>query len=212
VSPLFPTNLDTDTMQRLGPWCDGFVGTECKTNDLYEAYVTEGWRNIVLFKGAILTQDLTIAANQVSIWSPYNCQALSLGAHGIIITGVQCKLEGFTINGATGVGILISGTGSVDLHNIASINCGSHGIEVASSANDMNFTKCRMFYNGGDGLRIGVGAYRTGLSGKSVCYGNTGYGVNDLDDSSILVGNRLDGNTAGAVNGTPDVDVGNAKT
>lgn len=205
----WPNDWDNDTGHRLGPWFDGFVGTDGKTNDLYAAYVTEGWRRIVLCAGAILSADLTISANDVYIWSPFHPRSLVLGGKKITVSGSRCFLAGFKIDTASGVGIEISG--DCNLERIAVRDCGSHGIDVTSTDNDMVFRDLYIRSNGGDGVKIASGATNLRIS-NSFIWGNTGYGVNDGDNSSILVGNRLNGNTAGQINGSPDIDVGNLKT
>lgn len=205
----WPHAWDTATGERLGPWFDLFVGTEGRTADLYAAYVTHGARRIVLGTGATLSANLTIAANDVYIFSPFHPRALNLGAKKITVTGVQVYLAGFKLSGA-GAGIEVNSSGGANLERMAVENATSHGVYFNVTANDLQVTNCWLYANGGDGLR---------LSSSSSCrvtncmiYGNTGYGVNDTGNSSVLVANRIAGNTAGNINGTPSVNTGNKTT
>jgi hypothetical protein len=201
--------FDTASMERVGPWFDLFVGTEGRVSDLYAAYNTHGARKIVLCAGATLSADLTIAANDVYIWSPFQATALNLGAKKITVTGARVHLAGFRLDGA-GAGIVVDTSGEAWFERIAVQNATSHGIHLLSSQNDAVIDRCRLFQNGGDGLRLTVGSHAR--MENSLSYGNTGYGVNDLTNSSILVGNRIAANTAGQINGTPSVNTGNKTT
>lgn len=200
--PYWPHNWDNATGERLGPWFDLFVGTDGRVSDLYAAYNTHGARKIVLAAGATLSADLTITAADVFIWSPFN-QSLNLGAKKITVDGVgRVFLAGFRLDGA-GAGIIVQNSGEVWFERVAVQNATSHGIHLLSSVNDATFDRCRLYQNGGDGVRFTAGNHPRMTN--SLSYGNVGYGVNDLTNSSILVANRIANNTAGQINGTPSV-------
>lgn len=194
--------VDVANLERLGPWADVVCGTEGRSTDLNQLYA-DGARTIILAPGAILTAKLTIAAN-CTIWSPHYGTKINLGAYGIEVTGGTSFFAGFQINGATGSGIEVSG-GRMSGERLYVRGCSSHGIHLNVTANDMEFDRVECRANGGDGIR------NESVAGKIRCcnsflWNNTGWGYNDLSNSAVLFGNRISGNTAGNINGTPALD------
>ncbi len=76
--------------------------------------------------------------------------------------------------------------------------------------NDHEIYVCNFTSNTGSGIRIESGAATARIE-NCMIWNNTLYGVDDQDDSSMLIGNRLNGNGSGPFNGTPAIDVGNLK-
>jgi len=206
----WPNDVDSDNLHRLGPFIDGFVGTDGKYSDLYEAVNTGGWSRIILAAGATLSADLTLSASNGFIWSPFGPGALSLGGKKITVVGDNWKLQGFKISSPTAIGIEIQGA-LATLLDITVTGAGSHGVYFNTSDNHHVCDRLRVTACAGDGIHVISGCSSVRIY-SSFCWSNTGYGVNDQDDSTILVGNYLAGNTAGALNGTPAIDVGNKKT
>lgn len=201
--------FDTAWMESVGPPWDVVCGTAGASTDL-NALVAAGHRRIVLADGAILTAALTLSAAQGFIWCPRAIQSLYLGAFGITVTGSTWHLEGFGVNGAPGVGFALQ-SAFVSLHRIAATNCGSHGIEFGTQGQNHVLMDSMSFDNTGDGLHTvasGPGSIRVTASQFA---NNTGWGVNDLGNNTNLVANRIISNTAGIINGTPNIDVGNEK-
>lgn len=207
---LWPHNLDTPTMEQIGPWFDLYVGTNGRVADLYAAYNTHGARKIVLCAGATLSADLTISATGTVIWSLCHPEELNLGAKKIIVDGAaRVILAGFKLSGA-GAGIVVQNSGEAWLERVHVLNATSHGLHMLSSLNDCTIDRCEFLTNGGDGIRFTAGNHPRVVN--TLSYGNTGYGVNDLTNSSILIGNRFATNTAGQIGGTPSVNTGNKTT
>jgi len=205
-------NVNTQTaanFNRLGPWVDEIVGTNGNYQSLNSA-IAAGKRKILIDDGAYLSAALTINIPTGGFIVSLGHGLHDLGSYPITIASGNWYLEGFQIDGATGVGILVSG-GRVEASRIWCRNNSSHGFQITSADNDHAFFGCYFDSNGGDGLRIGSGASGVRVLGGHL-YGNTGYGVTDQANSSILVGNRMDGNSSGAISGTPWIDVGNKKT
>lgn len=201
LTPLWPGDVDTDALRLLGPsGFDGFVNEKGQTDDLYYAYVTLGWRRIMLGPGAQITADLTIAANNVVVWSPFHRGSLSLtGAKKITVSGFDVMLAGFMLDGS---GAAIEVTGRAHFERVAVRNGSGHGIYLNTTENEIEFHNCESRGNTNDGLRIASGASSVKVIG-GLYYNNGGYGINDLDDSSILAACRVAANTTGQINGTP---------
>jgi hypothetical protein len=200
--------VDKANLERVGPWADIVAGTDGADTDV-NALVAAGHVRIILGHGSVLTASLTISASNGFLWSPRNYRSLTLGAYPLVIDGSFFHLEGFQIAGATGVGITLStNANSITIQRVGSVSNTSHGIEIANTFDNDSIENCWIISNGGDGIRVGAGAANARIVGNTITT-NTGYGVNDLDDSTILVSNKLTGNVAGAINGTPDVNVGN---
>jgi len=199
----WPADVNTPNLERLGPWFDLFVGTDGRVSDLYAAYVTHGARKIVLCAGATLSADLTISASDVFIWAPFHPEGINLGAKKITVdAATRVHLAGFKLSGS-GAGIVVQNSGEAWLERVHVINATSHGLHLLSAVNDCIIDRCELVTNGGDGIRFTAGS--SARVHNSLVYGNTGYGVNDLTNSSILLGNRIAANTAGQINGTPSV-------
>lgn len=196
-------------LERVGLF-DLYVGSDGRTSDLFAAYTTHGARKIMLGPGATLSADLTISAGGVYVWSPFHPRILSLGNKKLTITGDNCYLAGFAISGAPAVGIEVASSARVYFERVAVESCGSHGIHFNSGGNDSNVDRCYLATNTGDGIRF-TSTSHANVRGCTI-YGNTGYGVNDLANASILVANRIAANTAGQINGTPSVNTGNKTT
>jgi hypothetical protein len=202
-------------LDRVSPIADAIIGTEGEGTDI-NAAVTAGAKRIILLPGAILTADLSLTASDgflVGFGSP---STIGLGAYQIDISGARWTLERFRLQGAAKSGIVVSGTaGLVFIDRVfitALTGASSHAIDLQSANADGSvITRVQAWSNGGDGLKIASGCNAVRAENNSLT-SNTGYGVNDGSDASILVGNVLTGNTAGAINGTPDIDVGNKKT
>ena len=191
-------------LERVGPWADIVAGTDGADTDI-NALVTAGNSKIILGDGAILTASLTITAGGGFLWSPRNARSMNLGAYPLTIDGALFHLEGFGLNGGTGVGIQISTNASAaTLHRVRVESFSSHGVQFNNAFNDHEIINSHLLSNGGDGVKIQSGANVVRMIG-CMSWDNTGYGVNDTSDSAILVANRLDGNTAGAISGTPAV-------
>ena len=199
----WPNDLDNDNLHRLGPFIDGFVGTDGKYSDLYEAVNTGGWSRIILAAGATLSADLTLTGSDGFIVSLFAAGALSLGGRKITVQGDDWHLRGFKLDTPPAVGIEIQG-GVCVLKDIEVVSAGSHAFYFNTSYNGHVCELLRASSCGGDAVRIVSGASNIHIL-NSFLRGNTGYGVNDLDSSSVLLGNHLDLNTAGAINGTPAV-------
>ncbi len=207
--PFWPTNnLTVPNLERLGMW-DVVVGTDGQTTDINAAYAA-GHRRMLLVQGAILTANLTLSASTGCLFNPSHPQAMNLGAYTLTVSGSNWNLEGFRLLSATGVALVISG-GEASLSRLELRSAGSHGLHITTASNNYTYDRVQCYDNGGDGVRVESGATNHRFHNCSF-FSNTGYGVNDLDDSTILVGNLITPNTAGAINGTPDLDVGNKKS
>jgi len=130
---------------------------------------------------------------------------LNLGNKKITITGDFVQLAGFMIASAPAIGIEVGSSSRVFFERISAESCGLHGFYFNGAGNDCVLDRCVAMNNTGDGLRIASGVGRVQVMG-GLYFGNTGFGVNDLANSSILNGPRVAGNTAGQVNGTPAQD------
>ena len=193
------------------PLVDSFCGTAGENTDL-NALVAAGKTRILCGPGAVLTANLTLTGSSGFIVSLFGARALNLGAYTITVDGATWHLEGLSVMSAAGAGfVFASNANGCSLVRCAAQSCGSHGIHVNTSFNDHVIQGCYFLSNGGDGIRMESGANVCRVIGN-FSYGNTGYGINDLSNSAIAVANRIDGNTAGALNGTPAIDVGNKKT
>lgn len=192
------------TLTRVGPIFDATVATDVGQTDINQAY-SDGARAIMLGPGAVLTADLAISATTI-LWSPFHPRDLSISStYKISVSANYVTLAGFGIGGGSTVGILVQGSASACIfERILCDGLTSHGLQFTTSGNDHSLSKVWATGNGGDGLKIhsGAGSIR---ATDCVFYGNTGYGVNDGDNSSILVANRIATNTAGNINGTPAV-------
>lgn len=195
-------------------YSDIICGTEAQTTDL-NALLTAGHKRILLAPGAILTADVTISASDGYIRSLLLFSTLNLGAYQLTFSGVRWILEGFEVSGATKTGIILTSASAdfilIGVSSRSHTGASSHGIDLQTTNNDFRMTGCSFRQNGGDGVKLGASASAARIVDNFI-WGNTGYGVNDGSDSSIIVANRLNNNTAGAINGTPAIDVGNLKT
>lgn len=194
-----------DNLAKLGPWVDGIVGTDGVYSDLYEAYVTGGWRRMIVTTGASLSADLTIAANNVCIWSPHHGNGLpELGSKRITITGSGIVLAGFGLDGggaSAGAGIVIAGTaGDIHIERFKVIDYLGAGIQFTTNGNNHVIRNSTIMSNGGDGIITSAGASGIRIDGN-IIYGNGDYGVDDVGaDYTIIYGNRIAVNTTGTVN------------
>lgn len=205
--PFWPTNKVTvANLERLGMW-DVVVGTDGQTTDL-NAAAAAGHKRILLAPGAILTANLDLTAAGGCLFSPGHPQNMNLGAFTLTVSGSGWHLEGFRLLNATGVALVVSASGAIMLSRLELRDASSHGLHITSAGNNFHYDRIQCYNNGGDGVRVEIGATNHRFH-NSEFFSNTGYGVNDLDDSTILVGNLITPNTAGAINGTPDIDVGN---
>lgn len=207
--PGFWGAVDTNKLERTGPIGDSVCGTNGESTDL-NALVAAGRSRIILAPGAILTANLTITSAGF-LWSPFHPRNLNLGAFTLTINAGFFHLEGFSIQGASGAGVVVLDVNNVSIVRVGALNCGSHGIHMQSTFDNHEIRACFATGNAGDGIRLDAGSNYCRLIGN-LSTGNTGYGINDLSNSGIVVANRIDGNTAGALNGTPAIDVGNKKT
>lgn len=198
---------------RLGPWFDEYVGTEGNYQDLKAAY-DAGARRILVGPGASLSAALTIAADDVAIVSvvagPKTALVSFPLAYPLTITGARCYLDGIAFNSITGVCILAQGD-ALEARRLY-INGGStHGIHLNNTFNDHVVEGCWIIGNGGDGVKIDSGCDWARVH-NCVIWGNTGWGINDGANNVIEGLNRLNGNTAGAINGTSIYVNGTSKT
>lgn len=205
----WPTNKVTvANLERLGMW-DVVVGTDGQTTDINAAYAA-GHRRILLVPGAVLTANLDLSASVGCLFNPSHPQGLNLGAYTLTVSGQNWHLEGFRLLSAAGVALIVSSL-TCSISRLELREAGSHGLHVTTASNNFAYDRIQCYNNGGDGVRVESGATNHRFHNCSF-FSNTGYGVNDLDNSTILVGNLMTGNTAGALNGTPDIDVGNKKS
>ena len=153
-------------------------------------------------------------------------QTLSGSGDGILVDmSHNFTISGNVIMGFTGNGIKVVETGvDVERYIINAnviFNCGGDGIQTDADGAVISNNICNL--NGGDG--IAHAATSTVVSGNlcldntgdgisltlsntssfigNVCHGNTGYGINIVSASAdiSLIGNVLDPNTAGEING-----------
>jgi len=198
-------------MNRLGPWVDEIVGTDGNYASLNSA-VAAGATRIILCDGAYLSAALSLTNVNGGFIVHMGPGILNLGAYGITVTEGAWRFEGFRLASGSGVGIYLATNAlSSEFARVRVVGFSSHGIQLGTNANDHLLYGCTCTTNGGDGIKVGANSSCARIE-ASMSYGNTGYGVNDTSNSAIVVGNRLDGNTAGAIGGTPSIDVGNKKT
>lgn len=203
-------NITAANLNRLGPWADEIVGTDGNYASL-NAAVAAGARRIVLADGAYLSTGLTLASASGGFIVNLSPQLLTLGAYGIAVTAGSWRFQGFRLYNGSGVGIYVfSSAGYCEFVNIEVRQFTSHGLQIEVT-NDHFISGSKFLLNGGSGIRIGSSPVAVRAIGN-MSYGNTGYGFYDGGNKAMLIGNRLDGNTAGAIYGTPAVDVGNKKT
>lgn len=202
---------DQALQNRIGPPWDAVCGDDGLSTDLNAVWAA-GHRRILLAEGAILTAGLGLNTAGAWIWSPFHPLALNLGAFTLTVNAAYMVLAGFSIQGAAGTGFACQqNADELFLERIGAVSCGVHGIHLNNDHDDHVLDRVICRGNTADGIRTKAGALNVRIINSEMT-GNTGFGVNDLDDSSILVGNKINGNTAGQINGTPAIDVGNLKT
>ena len=197
---------DQALQDELGPPWDAVCGTKGLSTDL-NAVVAAGHKRIMIAPGAVLTAALVLSTANGWLMSFGGSRMVNLGAFSIVVAASDWHLEGFEVNGASGAGIVLTASG-ISCTRVSAIGCGTHGFHVTSGSNH-HLLGCRSWSNTGDGLR--AEAATTNLVAV-MCYlsFNTGWGVNDIANDCILSGgNRIEGNTAGGINGTPAVNSGN---
>lgn len=199
--------LTTANLDRISPICDAYVGTDGYTTDINQA-VADGHKKIILLTGAILTGNLDLSANDGYLVAIGNRRSLALGSYTLTVSGDRWYISAFNINAPAGNCITVAaGAADLWLDNLDLTGAGAHGIEVVNSSHIL-MTMIRAKSCVGDAVRCGASTAHNTLT-FSHCYSNTGYGFNDLADANLVYGNDLTSNTAGAINGTPAVNVGN---
>ena len=196
--------IDDAWQKSVGPWADAICGTNGLSTDL-NAVVAAGHKRIILAPGAVLTANLTLTASDGYLWSPGHGNSINLGAYYIWISGSNWHLEGFKIAGAASTLLAFTGTSqSCSIHRVRLTGASSHGLYFQTSGNDHEVTGCYIEGNVGDGIKIASGAGSCRIINNFI-YNNTGWGVNDGDNSSVLIANRIAANGSGQITGTPDV-------
>jgi hypothetical protein len=207
----WPGAVDTTNLEKVGIYADAVCATNGAGTDL-NALHAAGAKKIILGPGAVLTANLSLTGNDGWLWSPYNPLALDLGAYKLAVVGHRWHLEGFSVDGSASVGVAVEGSSILcTIRRVGALNCTSHGIQLNTTSDYHRVEECYIESNGGDGIWINATVANAKIFGNHSRL-NTGYGVNDLSNSCLLGLNQIDGNTAGALNGTPDQDVGNKKT
>ena len=195
---------DADFMESVGPPWDAICGTAGMSTNL-NAVVAAGHSSIVLAPGAILTANLTLSGSDGAIWSFQHRGRINLGAYYIWISGSNWHLEGFELNGSASTLLAFTGTSAnCSVERVLLQSGGSHGMYFTTSGGNHSVTDCAIIGNTGDGVKIASGSNGNRIVNNQI-YGNTGYGVNDASSASIVGLNRIAANTAGNINGTPEV-------
>jgi len=191
------TQVTADNLARLGPYVDGFVGTDGKYSVLNDA-IAAGWTRIIVTTGATLSADLDLTA-KCSILGLIYQELTITGNYCINVQAADCCLAGFRISNTAGKGIYITGV-RCRLERISVEYCLSHGIHFDASAGNHEMIMVRTYGNGGDGIRLE--AANTVWACHIRSQSNTGYGINDLANLICLSTSRINANTAGQINST----------
>ena len=200
MSTYWSTNqINATTMARLGPYIDGFVGTDGEYQDLYAAVNTGGWKRIIVTPGCTMSANLTLSANDGFIWSfdMYWAVAINSSTRRITISGDRWHFVGVRLDTPSG-GDGITVTGSSFLMERSSVVSGSARGILLSGGNDHVITNdCRIMNNSGDGIEISSGVDRCRIYGNRIS-GNGAWGIDDNSGIVIEGCNYLLGNTSGA--------------
>lgn len=188
--------ITADNMAKLGPYVDGFVGTNGKYSTL-NAAVAAGWTEIIVAPGATLSADLNLTAKCSIIGLMYSADTIT-GNYCINVQGDDSYLAGFRLSNTAGKGIYVTGS-RCRLERITVQNCLSHGIHFNASGGDHELLMIIAYGNGGDGIRFE--ANNTARASHIRSQSNTGWGINDLTNVLCLSTTRVAGNTAGQING-----------
>lgn len=193
-------NFDDINLAKLGPYIDGVVGTNGEYQDLYAAVMTGGWKRIVLAAGCTMSADLTISANDGFIITLGNYWLVAnSNTRRLTITGARWRLQGFSMNNPTGVGITISGDRCI-LDTMGIFGATSHGLQF-TGGDDHSLSNCFILNSTGDGVLINAGVDRCRVLGNAIS-GNGGWGINDASNTIIEASNYVAGNTSGGINST----------
>jgi len=190
------TQITADNMARLGPDVDGFVGTDGKYSVLNDA-IAAGWTRIIVTTGATLNADLNLTAKCSIVSRIYQDFTLT-GNYCINVQANNCYLEGFRMVNGAGIGIYVTGA-RARLARITVESCLSHGIHFNAASGDHELIMCNAYGNGGDGIRMEASNSARLVLIRS--QSNVGYGVNDLTDVVQITCSKINGNTAGNING-----------
>jgi len=198
MSTYWSTNAITaTTMARLGPYIDGFVGTDGEYQDLYAAVMTGGWKRIIVTPGCTMSANLTLSASDGFIVSFDYYWAVTINSNSkrLTVSGDRWMLKGFKINTPSGGdGLVVTGTDIV-MDGIGIISGSARGIFLNGGDNHV-ITMCKIQSNGDDGVEISSGVDRCRIHRNHI-NGNGAWGIDDNSGSMIEGGNYLGGNTSG---------------
>ena len=195
------TNTIATGLEKCGPWFDCAIGTQGKYTSLNDA-IAAGHTRIAVLPGATITADLTITAASVWIIGFGARETVVLGGYKITVSGNFCRLAGFAINAASGIGIEITGYQA----NISRVNvhdCGGHGIYLNDAYGHHQLLHCRCQDNAGastDGIYMTAAAAAGTFITNCLSIGNGRYGINDAGNCAIMVGNKCTGNGTSGIN------------
>lgn len=125
------------------------------------------------------------------------------GGSALDLTGVtNTALNSLSIQGVTGVGTKFTNCHNFGYEAFSTIECTSHGIELVSGNNDVDFLSGYVNTCGGDGIKFTASSNRSTIVATSIL-NCTGFGVNiasSSDNNNQIIAPAFSNNTAGNIN------------
>lgn len=125
------------------------------------------------------------------------------GGTAMALNGVtNTALNALSIQAITGVGAKLTNCGNFSFEEFSIIECTSHGVEMVSGNNDINFEGGYTNSCGGDGLKLTATSDRVTIVASSYI-NNGGYGINIASstcDNNQIIAPAFSNNTAGSIN------------
>ena len=164
-------------------------GTSDPCATITQAVANAGQNDRILVGPGVYAGGFTLSERGMRLESTAGARAtiVSGGAVGITVTGdrvmVGRKQRGFTVEGATGAGVLVSGAERVLVEGVMSLGNGGHGFHVTGVQRTL-FSRSLARNNGGNGYLLEGEQHGVRLCGAIE---NTGHGVEMRSSTSVML-------------------------